>query len=82
MQTKKYNIEFDFNGTTIKKRTDDIKKTILSIQPEQLYTELFIKIAPVGGKDFLGRKLPLQKAKRLFFDEDFLDIFIINLNLN
>jgi hypothetical protein len=82
MQTKKYNIEFNFNGTTIKKRTDDIKKTILSIEPEQLYTEMFIQIAPVGSKDYLGRKLILPKAKRLFFDEDFLDVFIINLNLN
>jgi hypothetical protein len=82
MKPKKYNIEFNFNGITIKKRAENIKKAILSISPEQLYTEMFIQIAPVGSKDFLGRKLPLFKAKRLFFDEDFLDVFIINLNLN
>lgn len=77
----KYNLKLIFNEKTHSKRTSDIKGAILSLKPEQVYTELYLIVSPVGSKDLTERHLKLQKAKNLFTDEQYMDIFINNLLL-
>jgi hypothetical protein len=80
--TTKYNLTLLFNGETFKKRTNDIKETILSFMPESLVTEVYVVVKPVGSKsDPIERKLNLTQGKKLFRDENFMDVFINNLLL-
>lgn len=81
MPQTKYNLKLIFNEQTFIKRTSNIKETILSLAPEQVYTELYLIVSPVGSKDLTERHLDLQKAKNLFRNETYLDIFINNLLL-
>lgn len=77
-----YNLTLLFNGETYKKRTSNIKEAILSLKPESLVTEVYVIVKPVGSKeDPTERKLNLIQGKRLFNNEDFLDVFIMNLLL-
>lgn len=69
------------NGETIKKRTENIKDAILSLKPEVLVTEIYVIVQKVGSKDTTERKLNLIQGKKLFRDENFLDVFIMNLLL-
>lgn len=69
------------NGETIKKRTENIKDAILSLKPEVLVTEVYVNVQKVGSKDKTERKLNLIQGKKLFRDENFLDVFIMNLLL-
>ena len=78
-KTKKYTIIAEINGVKITKRTDDIKKTLLSLKPEILYLGLNLTIKK--GKDVISRNLNLVQSKRLFMGEDVMDIFIMNLML-
>lgn len=80
-KTKKYNLKLIFNEQTFNKRTSDIKEAILSVTPDQVYTELYLIVSPVGSKDLTERHLNLPNAKKLFRDEVYLDIFINNLLL-
>ncbi len=69
-----------FNGDTFKKKTDDIAKTILDLKPEQLHTEVYITVK--SGKEYAQeRRLNLIQGKKLFINEDFMDVFISNLML-
>jgi len=81
MPQTKYNLKLIFNEQTFNKRTSNIKETILSLAPEQVYTELYLIVSPVGSKDLTERHLNLQKTKNLFRNETYLDIFINNLLL-
>lgn len=78
----KYNLTLLLNGETHKKRTDNIKDAILSLKPEVLYTEMYVIVQKVGSKDKIERRLSLIEGKKLFINEDFLDVFIINLLLD
>lgn len=71
-----------FNGETYKKRTDNIKDAILSLEPEVLLTEMYVIVQKTGVKDKIERRLNLIQGKRLFKNEDFLDVFINNLLLD
>lgn len=77
----KYNLTLLMNGETIKKRTENIKDAILSLKPEVLVTEIYVIVQKVGSKDTTERKLNLIQGKKLFRDENFLDVFIMNLLL-
>lgn len=77
----KYNLTLLMNGETIKKRTENIKDAILSLKPEVLVTEVYVNVQKVGSKDKTERKLNLIQGKKLFRDENFLDVFIMNLLL-
>lgn len=77
----KYNLTLLMNGETIKKRTENIKEAILSLKPEVLVTEIYVIVQKVGSKDTTERKLNLIQGKKLFRDENFLDVFIMNLLL-
>lgn len=79
MKPKNYTIKFIFNGLTFTKRGSDIKKMILSVEPETLYTEIYVVIGKKG--DTIERRLNLTQGRKLFRDNNFLEIFINNLLL-
>lgn len=74
-----YNLTLKFNGEEFKKRAKDIKKAILSLKPEWLHTEVYVTLKK--GDDVRERKLNLTQGKNLFRNEDFLDVFVMNLLL-
>ncbi len=76
---KKYNIEMTFNGFTFNVKTNDLFKGILSLKPDELFTESYITITK-GTAEF-QKKLTLVQTRKLFNDEIALDIFINNLQL-
>lgn len=75
-----YHLTLNFNGETFTKRPKDIKKAILSLKPEMLLTEMYVTLK--NKKDIRERKLTLIQGRKLFNNEDFLDIFINNLLIN
>lgn len=79
---QKYTITLLLNGETHKKRSENIKDAILSLKPEVLYTEVYVIVNKVGGKEKIERTLNLVQGKKLFNNEDFLDAFINNLLLD
>ena len=75
-----YNLTLKFNGETFNKRPkEDIRQAILSVKPSVLLTEMYVTLKK--GSDVRERKLNLVQGRKLFNNEDFLDIFIINLLL-
>lgn len=77
---KKYKVELTFNGETVIKKTDDLNEMFLSIKPDMLHTEMFIKV--IKGTDVMDRHLKLSNARKLFVDDMFREIFINNLLLS
>jgi hypothetical protein len=78
----KYNISLEYNGEIKKKRTENVREGILSLAPkEAVYTEAFFTIQRVGKKDKVERMLNLRQARQLFNNENFLDAFLGNLQL-
>jgi len=74
-----YNLTLKFNGEELTKRRKDIKQAILSLKPEWLHTEVYVTLKK--GDDVRERKLNLTQGKNLFRNEDFLDVFVMNLLL-
>lgn len=71
-----------FNGETYEKRPkseDDVKKAILSVKPEMMLTEMYITFK--RGTDMRERRLPLHDARQLFNNEQYLEVFVINLTM-
>ena len=75
-----YNLTLKFNGEIFNKRPKDIKKAILDTKPDVLHTEMYVILKK--GNDVRERKLNLRQGKSLFNNEDFLNIFVMNLQLN
>ena len=76
-ETKKYKLEMFFNGFHFETKTNDIRESILSFSPGELFTEVFITITEKAG--VRDRKLTLRQGKNLFMNEVFTDVFISNL---
>lgn len=77
MNTKKlYKLEIVMNGKTFKKNTDDLKVTILDLKPINLATEMYITIVDNKTKGEFNKKLRLVDGRKLFNDEETLDLFI------
>lgn len=75
-----YNLTLKFNGETFNKRPkEDIRQAILSVKPSVLLTEMYVTLKK--GSDVRERKLNLVQGRKLFNNEDFLDVFIMNLLL-
>jgi len=74
-----YNLTLNFNGETYTKRAKDVKSAIMSLKPTLLFTDVYITVK--DKEDFRERKLNLFQGRKLFQDENFLDVFIINLLL-
>jgi len=73
------NLTLSFNGETYNKRPKDVKEAILSVKPQFLYTDVYVTLK--DKNDVRERKLNLYQGRKLFLDENFLDIFIMNLLL-
>lgn len=78
---KSFSLISKINEITHKNRTSDIKKTILGLKPEFVYTDTYFTLSSGSGKSKITteRKLSLLQSKRLFNNEDVLDVFIQNL---
>ena len=72
-----YIIEIILNGKTFTKRTKDLAKAILSLKPELVLTESYIRVKK--NKFVSERKLTAKQTRFLFNDEDYRNIFINNL---
>lgn len=80
---KRYVFSILMNGETYTTGINgacDIKEAILSFKPEVLYTEVYVIVDDSG--EVRDRKLTLIQGKKLFNDEDFIEIFINNLLLS
>ena len=73
----KYTIWMKFNDEEHTIQADDVASAILSVRPEFLYTEMYMKI--VADNMSLEREFTLVQGKRLFNNEDNLEIFTSNL---
>lgn len=69
-----------FNGETYSRKTKDMKKYILSLKPDWLHTDMFVTLENKDN-DTRERHLNLRQGKQLFNNEDFLDVFVLNLML-
>ena len=75
--SKTYSITIEMNGNKITKKTNDVKTTLISLKPEFLFTELYVTIKK--GKDTSSRKVPLYNGRKIFNNDDYMDIFVNNL---
>lgn len=73
----KYDLSVSMNGEVFDYKTDNIKKELQKFKPEQVFTEVYITI--VKGIGNFTRRFTLPNAKKLFRDEQQLDIFLNNL---
>ncbi len=73
------NLTLKFNGETFTKKPIDVKTTILSLKPEQLHTDMYVTLK--NKDDVRERHLNLVQGRKLFSNEDFLDVFVMNLLL-
>lgn len=69
-----YDLTVSMNGESFACKTDDIKAALQYFKPEQVHTEMYINIKK-GTADFLKR-FTLPNARKLFRDEEYLDLFI------
>jgi len=76
---KAYSVWAKFNGVEIKKKTDDLDKTIKEMKPDWLHTEVYFKVTK--DKVTSERHLNLIQAKRMFSDDFNREVFINNLLL-
>ena len=78
---KTFKLTSRINEVVFNKRTSDIKKTILEIKPDFVFTDSYFTLSSGSGinKVITERKLNLLQTKKLFNNEDVLDIFIVNL---
>lgn len=74
-------LSFQFNGETFTKSVTEktLKKVILSLKPDWLHTDIFVTFKK--GEDIRERHLNLRQGKQLFNNENFLDVFVLNLLL-
>ena len=70
----KYNLTVSMNGEVFDCKTDDLKGAFQKLSSQQVQTEAYITIKQ-GLSDFTKR-LTLVNAKKLFRDEESLDIFL------
>jgi hypothetical protein len=83
METKTpiYTLTGRINEIEFKKRTPDLKKTIMELKPEFVFCDTYFTLSKGSGADKIvtERKLNLKQGKQLFNNEMFLDVFIDNL---
>ena len=78
---KVFSLKGKINEIAFSKRTSDIKQTILELKPDFVFTDSYFTLSTGTGanKIITERKLSLLQGKRLFNNENVLDIFILNL---
>ncbi len=74
-----YHLKMTFNGETFEVDTANIGEAILALKPEVLFTEIYLTIS-LG--DFVReRRQTLDQGKKLFNNDEYLEVFLINLAL-
>jgi len=81
IKLKTFQLKGKINEVPFSKRTSDIKKTLLELKPDFVYTDSYFTLSTGTGAKKISteRKLNLLQSKRLFNNENVLDIFIMNL---
>ena len=74
-----YFLTMNFNNGVFSCWTNDLKISMLSFKPQQLFTEGYIRIQK-GNANF-ERKYDLVQLRKIFNDVEQLDLFINNLML-
>jgi len=76
-----FNLTLMINGENHKKRTTDIAKTIMELKPDFCYTDTYITLSTGSGKNKITteRKLNLLQSKKLFNNENVLQVYVMNL---
>lgn len=72
-------LTLSFNGETYTKRPKNVKEAILALKPQALYTDIYVTYK--DKNDIRERKLNLYEGRKLFQDENFLEVFMMNLLL-
>lgn len=75
---KAYTLELVINNDKYSVKTDDLKKSIMKLKPEQFFTEGYIKITDNKSEGVFERKLTLVQFKKAFNDSESLDLFLNN----
>jgi len=73
-----YYLTLNFNGETYNKRPKDVKAAIISVKPQLLFTDVYVTLKN-NKNDVRERKLNLHQGRKLFQDENFLEVFVMNL---
>ena len=72
-----YDIELKVNNEVFKATSDNLKEAIQGMKPEFVHTEGYMKISK--GEAVFERMLNLVSMRKLFADEQQLEIFINNI---
>ncbi len=72
-----YDIEIKVNGEVLKDTSDNLKEAIQRMKPEFIHTEGYITITK--GEAVFERMLNLVSMRKIFADEQQLEIFINNV---
>lgn len=72
-------LTLSFNGETYTKIPKDVKEAILSVKPQFLFTDVYVTFK--NKNDVRERKLNLHEGRKLFQDDNFLEVFVMNLLL-
>lgn len=72
-------LTLNFNGELHTPKAKGIAKAIMSVKPATLFTDVYVTYDVDG--DIRERKLNLTQGKKLFNNEDFLNVFVMNLQL-
>lgn len=74
-------IEFNYNNEIFKRvlnKKQDIRKALLKMRPEELFTELYVSVKEDGNN--FEKRYNLKEGKRLYLDEVSLDILVNSIN--
>jgi len=76
-----YTLFGTINEVPFNTKTSDIEKTLLELKPEFVFTDTYLTLQLGVGKNKITteRKLNLTQGKKLFLDENFRKVFILNL---
>ena len=72
-----YHLVISLNDEVFEFDTDDLRESILSVEPEFLRTKVILKVTKDGKT--LDRLYFLQEGKKLFYNKYFMDTLINNL---
>lgn len=76
----KYEVEMRFNAEVFTAKSNDLSEAIMSLKPERLLTEVFIKI--YKDKELISeRRIDRTRGRRIFGNPESLEIFLMSLIL-
>lgn len=74
---KDYLLEVVMNNENYSVETDDLNQALIDLTPEQLLSEVYVKVTK--GEAVVERRLSLVEAKRVFKVEVNREVFVNNL---